>query len=147
MDQLHLATLFSVVPTILFAIAFGKAVILKKENTLLSRQLTETSNSLELTRKNLAILEEKQLKIDDFHSSLADAVHRSLADAELSTRIEKSRATGLKNDHNHAAPEKYCYIHSLAEKGMSSEEIAAVLTISPHEARQLVALSKIAQGN
>lgn len=139
MDQIHVATFFSVVPTILFAIALGKVITLKKENTLLSRQLTETSNSLELTRKNLTILEEKQLKIDAFHSSLADA--------ELSTKIEKSRAAGLKNDRNRTTPEKYCYIHSLAEKGMSPDEIAAVLTISPHEARQLVTLAKIAQGN
>lgn len=139
MDHLHLATFFSVVSAILFVLALGKAVILKKQNTLLSRQLTETSNSLELTRKNLAELKEKQQKIDEFNSSLADA--------ELSTKIEKSRTAGLKNAHNRATPEKYCYIRSLAEKGMSPDEIAAVLTISPHEARQLVALAKIAQGN
>jgi hypothetical protein len=30
---------------------------------------------------------------------------------------------------------------------MSSDEIAAVLTISTHEARQLVTLAKIARGN
>ncbi|EKD34897.1 MAG: hypothetical protein ACD_75C02140G0001 [uncultured bacterium] len=139
MEQLHVITFLSVIPTILFAIAVGKAVVLKKENTLLAQQLTETSNSLELTRQNLATLREKQEKADEFHNSLADA--------ELSTRIQKNRPTGPKSDRNRTTPEKYCYIHSLAEKGLSPDEIAAVLTISTHEARQLVTLAKIAQGN
>lgn len=139
MEQLHVVTFLSVIPSILFAIALGKAVVLKKENTLLAQQLTETSNSLELTRQNLATLREKQQKADEFHNSLANA--------ELSTRIQKTRATGQQSDRHRTTPEKYCYIHSLAEKGLSPDEIAAVLTISTHEAKQLVTLAKIAQGN
>jgi hypothetical protein len=139
MEQLHVIILLSVILLMVLAVALWKVFALKKENMLLSQQLTETSNSLELSRKDITALQEKQLKIDGFQSSLTDAA--------LSTSIQKSRATFQSGDRNRTTPEKYCYIHSLAQKGLSSDEIAAVLTISPHEARQLVTLAKIAQGN
>ncbi|KJR96319.1 MAG: hypothetical protein VR65_28600 [Desulfobulbaceae bacterium BRH_c16a] len=139
MEQFHVIIFLSVIFLMVLAISIWKTVALKKENTMLSRQLTETSNSLEMTRKNITALREKQLKADEFQSSLTDAA--------LSTRIQKSRATFQSGDRNRTTPEKYCYIHSLAKKGLSSDEIAAVLTISTHEARQLVTLAKIAQGN
>ena len=42
------------------------------------------------------------------------------------------------------APERYRYVHRLAESGMAAEEIAEVLSISGHEARQLVNLARLA---
>lgn len=137
MEQLNVSVFFSIVTCILLAVVFGKAVILKRANTLLSQQLTETSNSLEITRRNLATLREKQQQLNEFQNNLSDA--------ELSTRIHKSRGAGT--DRLRTTPERYSYIHSLAGKGLSSDEIASVLTISTHEARQLVTLARIAQGN
>jgi len=66
----------------------------------------------------------------------------------LTTKSQKpqpSKAHALESPRN--TPERYSYIHSLAEKGLSVEEIASILTISTHEASQLVTLAKIAQGN
>ncbi len=139
MEQLNVSILFPVVACILLAIALGKAISLKKANKLLSQQLTDTFNALEATRKNLVTLRESQQKLTEFHNNLTDA--------ELATRIHKSRAPHAIGDRQRTTPERYGYVHSLARKGMSSEEIASVLTISTHEARQLVALAKIAQGN
>lgn len=138
MELLHVIIFFSVILLISLVIAIWKTVALKKENIMLSQQLTDTSNSLEMSRKNITTLQEKQLKVDEFQSNLTDAA--------LSTRIQKSRAMFQSGDRNRTTPEKYCYIHSLAEKGLSSDEIAAVLKISTHEAGQLVTLAKIAQG-
>jgi len=139
MEQLNVSIFFSIITIILLVVVLGKAIILKKANTLLSQQLTETSNSLEITKKNLATLREKQQQLNEFHNNLSDA--------ELSTRIHKSRTIGADTGRARTIPERYGYIHSLASKGLSSDEIASVLTISTHEARQLVALARIAQGN
>lgn len=74
----------------------------------------------------------------------------SIDNAELTTRFQSTRlkaahASGSKCTSFHA-PEKYSYIRSLSEKGMDPDEIAAVLSISPHEARQLVTLAMISPG-
>lgn len=139
MEHLDVSVFFAIIAFILLAVVLGQAIILKKANTLLSQQLTETSNSLEITRKNLATLQEKQKKLNEFQNNLSDA--------ELSTRIHASLAIGTGTGRARTTPERYSYIHSLAGKGLSSEEIASVLTISSHEARQLVTLARIAEGN
>ncbi len=41
-------------------------------------------------------------------------------------------------------PERYRQLAQLADKGLPPEEIAEVLQVSPNEARQLVALSRVA---
>ena len=139
MEQLNISLLFPVVTCILAAVALGRAISLKKTNTLLARQLAETWKTLEATRENLETLREKQQKLTEFQNNLTGA--------ELSTRIHTSRTTNSVGERPRATPERYGYVHSLANKGMSSEEIASVLTISTHEARQLVALAKIARGS
>jgi orotate phosphoribosyltransferase-like protein len=42
---------------------------------------------------------------------------------------------------------KYSSVQSLAQQGLSIEEIASILDVSTHEAHQLVNLSKLAQGS
>lgn len=117
-----------------------KAFALKKENNLLAEQLTETTVSLERTRQNLAKLQEKHEKIIEFQNNLGEA--------ERTTKLQKPPLSEIHApERPRNSPERYSYIHSLAEKGLSVEEIASILTISTHEARQLVNLSKIAQGN
>jgi hypothetical protein len=117
-----------------------KTFFLKKENILLAEQLTETTVSLERTRQNLSKLQEKHEKIAEFQNSLGDA--------EEKTKFQRSRYSELQSSERpRNTPERYSYIHSLAEKGFSFEEIASILTISPHEAKQLLVLSKIAKGN
>ena len=125
---------------LLFLGAAVKAFTLKKENILLAEQLTETTVSLERTRHNLAKLQEKHEEIVEFQNSLGAA--------EEKTRFQKTRYSdvqSLKIPRN--TPERYSYIDSLAEKGLTLEDIASILTISTHEAKQLLALSKIAKGN
>ena len=139
MEQSYVIICLSLIPLILFAFALRKAVVLKKENAHLSRQLAEASNALESTRAELLSLQDKQQKTDEFETSLAEA--------ELAKKFRPARTTIQNPDTNHNTPEKYGFVHSLAQKGLSSDEIASVLTISPHEARQLVTLAKIAQGN
>lgn len=140
MAELNIFFYLFMVAVLLLVGAALKAFALKKENILLAEQLTETSVSLERTRQNLVRLQESHEKIGNFQ--------KSMGEAELTTKLQKPRL-----DHFHApersrnTPERYSYIHSLAEKGLSVEEIAQVLTISTHEASQVMTLAKIAQGN
>ncbi|MDK9707964.1 MAG: hypothetical protein OEL83_13020 [Desulforhopalus sp.] len=129
-----------VVAMVLFLGAVLKAFALKKENTLLAEQLTETSISLERTRQNFLRLQESHEKIGNFQNSMGEA--------ELTTKLQKPRLAHIHTpEMSRNTPERYSYIHSLAEKGLSVEEIAQVLTISTHEANQVMTLAKIAQGN
>lgn len=125
---------------ILFLGAVVKIIAVLKENNLLAEQLTETTVSLERTRHNLANLQEKHENTVEFQTNLDKA--------ERATKLHSSRQIEITPpERPRNSPERYRYIHSLAEKGLSVEEIASILTISTHEARQLVVLSKIAQGN
>jgi hypothetical protein len=117
-----------------------KAFSLKKENKLLAEQLTDTTVSLERTRQNLSKLQEKHEIIAEFQNSLGEA--------EEKAKFQRPRYSELQSpERPRNTPERYSYIHSLAEKGLSFEEIASILAISTHEARQLLVLSKIAKGN
>jgi hypothetical protein len=127
------------IPAVLCVALLIMIVLVKKENRLLARQLTETSVSLELTRKQLGELQDRQAEINAFENNLQTA--------ELTTKLQKPRLDAQHSMAIDASPGKYGNIQSLADKGMSVEEIAAVLAVSTHEARQLVNLAKIAQGN
>jgi hypothetical protein len=130
-----------VIPSVLSVLLLVMNILIKKENKLLARQLTETTVSLELTRKQFNELQEKHDRMYEFQNSLQVA--------ELTTKLQKPRLNAQNNAFNMAAenslPGKYSNIQSLTQQGMSIEEIASVLAISTHEAHQLVNLSKIAR--
>ncbi len=122
------------------ATALVKVLALRKDNRLLAEQLTETSISLEQTRAKLAgVLAEQEI---------AETFENRLGTAELTTKLQQPRLGGhYASERQRHSPEKYGFIHSLAQRGMSAEEIASILAISAHEARQLVTLAKIGKGN
>ncbi len=109
----------------------------------MSQQLTETTVSLEMTRKQSSELQEKHDKIMS-----SKTVFKS---AELTTKLQKPRLNAQNHNLNVAVNRLFTgeirQYPSDDPKGMSIEEIAAVLAISTHEAQQLVNLSKMAQGN
>ena len=139
MEQVTIFHSLTIIPSILCVIAGIKVVLQKKENKLLAQQLTDTTNSLELKRKGLVKIQAKLAKTQEFQSSLDEAA--------LTTQLQKPRLNGNSINTNCSTPEKYRYFRSMKEKGMSNEEIGSVLTISTHEAHQLVTLSEIARGN
>jgi hypothetical protein len=130
-----------VIPSVLSVLLFAIVMLVKKENKLLAQQLTATTVTLELTRKQFTELQEKHDRIYEFQNSLQVA--------ELTTKLQKPRLNAQNKIHNMAVnnspPGKYSNIQSMIQQGMSIEEIAAVLAISIHEAQQLVNLSKIAR--
>jgi ribosomal protein S11 len=143
MGQMSFSLLLIVILSALFVALLVMIILIKKENKLLSQQLTETTISLALTGKQFNELQEKHDKMYEFQNSLQVA--------ELTTKLQKPRLNAqnqiLNIAMNNPPPGKYSNIQSMIQQGMSIEKIAAVLAISTHEAQQLVNLSKIAQGN
>jgi hypothetical protein len=137
MDHVNFSLILVLILSVLCALSILLIVLVKKENKLLSQQLTETTISLELSRNKMAALQEKHSQINEFQSSLHVA--------ELTTRLQKPRLDAQSIDRGNSVPGKYSSIQSLAQKGMSAEEIASIHAISTQEARQLVNLSKLAR--
>jgi len=139
MDWLNTTLLPTFILTILLGLTTIKIVSLKKTNGRLTRKLSETTSSFNRNLKQLATLQDKQ--------ATAEGFQRDLNKAELTAQLQKPRTSLQASSGASNAPEKYSYIHSLMQKGMSAEEIGSILTISTHEAKQLVTLSTIAKAN
>ena len=127
------------VPGVFVLLFLAKCVLVKKENSLLSEQLTQTTISLENNKKKLLELQKRHDEITEFQ--------KTIREAELTTNLQKPRLLAAHEEAGYSSsknvPEKYSYIRSLTEKGMSVKEIATLLSISPYEANQLVTLTMI----
>ncbi len=137
MDWFNTTLSPTIILTLLLGLSTIKIVLLKKANGRLIRQLNETTSSFNLSQKQLATLQDKHATVEAFQ--------KDLNKAELTAQLQKPRTNLQVSYGSSSAPEKYSYIHSLLQKGMSAEEIGSILAISTHEADQLVALSALAQ--
>ena len=114
-----------------------KILLLRRENRLLSEQLTSTTVSLDRVRR-----ERDNIKIQ---LQREPVFNKKLQEASVTTDLQHSRLSTQTSHSKQAIPEKYSFIASMAEKGMKSEEIAGLLSISSTEAEQLVALAQLAR--
>lgn len=137
--QLSLTHASIFVPSLICLLALAKCILVKKENKLLSEQLTKTTIILETNKKKLRDLENRHNDIKEFQKSIE---HAELTTKLQTPRLQVAHGTSTTQPVSNA-PEKYSYVRSLSEKGMTPEEIGTVLSISPHEASQLVALTMI----
>lgn len=139
MEQFNFSSYFAVIPPILCVFLMVLIVLVKKNNQSLKKQLIKTTITLEVTRKKLHALQEKQAEVKEFQNTLDVA--------ELTTKLQKPRLEIQINESENPTPGKYSEVLSLTEQGMSADEIASALAISTHEAHQLVNLAKLAQGS
>jgi hypothetical protein len=121
---------------LLCSLATWRSIVFRKKMEQQSKLLAEANATLAEMHKKLGLLQEKDQKSSDFN--------RTLNQAEISVRLQKSQLSAQNYNRSMSPPERYSYVHSLAAKGLSSQEIAAVLSISIHEADQLVNLSRLA---
>lgn len=137
--ELSLSQIGFIASSVLCLLTLTKCILVNKENKFILKQLTETMALLATSKKQLNELQIKHRETITFH--------KAIEQAELTTKLQAPRlqaAHGEKHQQSFSSvPEKYSYIRSLTEKGMSPEEIASVLSISTYEASQLVALTMI----
>lgn len=126
----HLELLFISVLIGLFAIALLRVQV----QIRFERQRREESD-----RQLLNALQ-RITHLEDRPTAPTQAAHRfenDLNHAELKNRLQAPASLGN-------APDKYRHVASLADQGMSVEQIAEVLNISLPEANQLVSLARLA---
>ena len=132
-------TLYEWIIIILVPLSVGSVIktwLVNRENALLTARLTKTERYLKQLESDWEALKNEQDRVKHFQNSLDEA--------ELATRMQQPRMHAIEGGSQGNTPEKYRYIRSLHEKGMSAEEIASILKISSLEAEQLVSLAKIA---
>lgn len=108
---------------------FGKKLRVQKST------IESTTHTLEAANEELTSLRELKKRFSEFKDDLHTA--------QLTTEVQKSKHSFNQKTENHRIPARYQYIQSLNDNGMNASEIASILTISPHEAKQLVALAKL----
>jgi hypothetical protein len=110
-------------------------VFVKRQRTERSQ---ETERIMVLQRKIDAALR------DEGFDTVREAFSASLKTASLTTDLQRPRLENMaKMDKQ--PPEKYRILGKLASQGMGADEIAAILSISPIEASQLLSLSNMAK--
>lgn len=131
-------TLISILTLSLCIIATIRAVHFRRTASFNKKELETALQSIDTKNNELEKLKEIADRLANFK--------KNLSEAELSTKMQQSRLSFCQaSDKCTTIPERYRYVHSLTEKGLSSEDIASVLTISFSEAEQLVALSNLSQ--
>ncbi len=89
-------------------------------------------------------------KYEDLESSQKEfsTFSEALKDSELTTALQKPRLSAQQTTTQpQNTQDKYQYIQSLSGSGMAADEIANVLSISSHEAEQLIKLSNLAKAS
>ncbi len=127
---------------ILLALTLGLCILLTMRSVYLSKtmkhqenRLQNTADSLENASKELDELRLVEKRFQTFKDDLSTA--------ELFTEVHKTRQSFDAIAKDHKIPERYQYIRSLHQKGVKTPDIASILTISTHEADQLVALANL----
>jgi hypothetical protein len=136
MESINFTSYLIAIPSIVCIAICILTVLEKKKNKLLYQQLMKTTVRLEVTEK----------KLDNLQNNHPTDFQSSLQVAELTTKLQKPRLEA-RSVGSGPSPRKYSSVPSMAEEGLSAEEIASELAISPQEAAQLVNLARLAQGS
>ncbi|MDJ0622683.1 MAG: hypothetical protein QNJ17_06940 [Desulfocapsaceae bacterium] len=134
MVDTHILLYVTVVLLILITL---RSVFLKRNALQSNSVLAKTLQQLEVARAEIDKLKETEKKFHDFTTDLQQA--------EIATKMQQSRKMYHQPADELHPPEKYQYVHSLAQKGINASDIATILTISPHEADQLVNLANLSR--
>jgi hypothetical protein len=110
-------------------------VFVKRQRTERSQ---ETERIMVLQRKIDAAVR------DEGFDTVREVFSASLKTASLTTDLQRPRLENMAKIDKQP-PEKYRILGKLASQGMGADEIAAILSISPIEASQLLSLSNMAK--
>lgn len=129
-------------PSLLIALFFLLTTLLSLQRWLHWRRRCRTAEArLQQAERERSEQDEElqcwRLQVEQDLSFSAD-----LSRAELATRFQYPRLQQQGGDEA-SVPERYRYVQRLSDSGMSAEQVAELLGISPHEARQLVRLARL----
>lgn len=136
MDNTFFIIAVALAAVLVSLLSLALTVIHRRRAAKLSQELTTALDKLATAHAEVQSLEQRLQETATFQ--------KNLSEAELTTRLQQPRLSAQHGYQQVNAPERYLYVKSLAQNGMSAEEIAAVLKISPKEAEQLVNLARLA---
>ncbi len=122
----------------LCALAVIRSIQIQRRTSSLSARLSEIAGNLETVRHSYGELKERYDSDREFRKNLSEAA--------VTTRLQAPRLALQARPDAQTAPERYRYVHRLTDNGLDAEQVASVLAISSHEARQLVCLARLAAG-
>lgn len=132
LDYNSLLTALTLLLTILI---FCRSIIFRRQITEQSALLASQKSSLEALQDKLNQTQETKNRELDFQ--------KNLKQAEVTTELQKSRSTLVKNHSKLKTPERYQYFQSMLQSGMHTQEMSSALGMSTTEITQLLKLSKI----
>jgi hypothetical protein len=130
------STLLALLALLLSCLVTWRSIFFRRKTDRQAERLRKANETLADYEQRLSSLEKRGKQYDTFQESL------NLA--EITTKLQGSRLSAQQYNRDMSPPERYRYVHSLASGGMSSQEIASILSISIHEADQLVNLARLA---
>lgn len=136
MENFSFSTIVALLALLLTCLSLLVALRHRKKAARLSVELTQALEKLAAAHQDMQALQHRYQDSLEFQ--------KNLSEAELTTRLQQPRLSAQHGYSRKAAPERYLYVRSLAQNGMSAEEISSVLSISTQEAEQLVNLSRLA---
>lgn len=124
---------------LLTAIAISLAIYYRRNASKKAKELSIMLEKLAIAHAEMQALQQRYQDSLEFQ--------KSLNEAEITTRLQQPRLSAQQGYSRSGPPERYLYVRSLAQNGMSAEEISSILSISTQEAEQLVNLSKLANSS
>lgn len=132
----HNAFALIVALSVLLLTSFALAMYYRRKSARLTGELSQAREKLAAAHADMQDLRQRHQDSLDFQ--------KKLTEAELTTRLQQPRLSAQHGYQHITAPERYLYVRSLAQNGMSAREISDILAISTQEAEQLVNLAKLA---
>lgn len=136
MENFSFSTIIALLALPLTCLSAGLALRYRGKAARKSAELSQALEKLAAAHLDMQALQQRYQDSLEFQ--------KNLNEAELTTRLQQPRLAVRHGYSRKAAPERYLYVRSLAQNGMSAEEISSVLSISTQEAEQLVNLSRLA---
>ena len=133
-------------PHILLFVTLILLITVTLRSCFLRRNMLRSNARINEIQQQLVDASEKIEKLEEIEKRFHD-FNSDLQQAEIATRVQRSRHTFHQPAEEAEPPEKYRYIQSLARKGIGAADIATILTISTHEADQLVKLANLSRSD
>lgn len=136
MENFSFSTIVALLALLLTSLSLVLARRYRKKAAKVAAELSQALEKLAAAHLDMQALQQRYQDSLEFQ--------KNLSEAEITTRLQQPRLSVQHGYDRKSAPERYLYVRSLAQTGMSAEEISSVLSISTQEAEQLVNLSRLA---
>lgn len=139
MAALHSQYTLIILALLLCLLTVLRSLFFRRRLRQQSQFLAETHECMEDLQVKLGAIRKK----NDTYSTIINTQNHD----KLTVNLQQSRLPSPSYSRTMSPPERYRYVRSFVENGMSSEEIASILSISNHEADQLVNLSRLSRSS